>query len=199
MGLIKAIEKASNEVEQMDIFYWLDSVESKTSHLSDYQRLTIAGAAYELLAKICAERSELSIRDWEERFDPNYQDYYEDLFDDLIAKVTHQINLDSVVEVPRPAKAQPSETSVKSQPIELPQISVDDLLAIEPSHTEDINGWSQAIANYLKSVGGNSTLTVLSEVVQLTRGELLVTALLGDFKLVSIGDNFYSHDWQIYF
>ena len=55
------------------------------------------------------------------------------------------------------------------------------------------------IADHLKSVGGSSTITALSEAVKLSRGEVLVTALLGDFKLANTGDSFYSHDWQIYY
>jgi hypothetical protein len=105
-------------------------------------------------------------------------------FDDLFEEPKHDYPDERVAVVP-PPKTDDRKSNDKA---------ANDILDL--AYAEDIEGWTSAIADLLRSDGGSSSFKVLAAKGSLSKGELLLALLMGDFYLFSRGD-FYGDDMTI--
>jgi hypothetical protein len=115
--------------------------------------------------------------DWSDLWDVYWD------FDDLFDTVQNDYPDDRVAVVPPPK-------SVAEESIE----TANDILDL--AHDEDIEAWTSSIADLLRSNGGFSSFQALLPNISLTKGELLLALLMGNFYLSSRGD-FYGDDIMI--
>ncbi|MCY7273440.1 MAG: hypothetical protein LH702_06765 [Phormidesmis sp. CAN_BIN44] len=209
LELWEQLQLAQQMPEAIDMTQLLDVVEVTAAQLPEAQRLQFAGDALLQMAELCAVRANMLFTEWEEAYrDPIVEPGF---FADVVRQ-TMAVDLSDLME-PAPVRKRRTKSTSKpegsiSAPVDkaavlamVEQLEADHeeaqrLAGLAIAHSEDVTGWTEAIAQWLQTAPTLPvSITELSYVLEMPWVEVWLGALFGGFQLDQWGEFYESPVW----
>jgi hypothetical protein len=191
MTIFDSLESASKNVANADVFWLLDYLEEVIAAMSKPEKLVTAGRVYAAIAELCAERCELAIDEWEQKYNPTFPVIDEDVFAGLVYQSV-SLNLDDFIEpkiYSRGSRVENQKSNLAEVVVESCSEELDVCDVIELSHEENILETLNEIENWMNNQRQNCYS--LSQIVRATnfqKSTILLALLQGNFMWKQSGD-----------
>jgi hypothetical protein len=212
LDLWQSLETASLFPETADLRSLCDALEQTLSDQSLAEQLAVAGDVLVQLSEVCAARANLLISRWERRHNPtepvvNLEECVDLFVQSLSLDVTDLFEEPEPVQYPTNRKKKSSTqvdgSIVKEVDKEALLNWVDQVAAEQPldetqtaeqirdlAHGENVEQWSQAIAQQLQRLHANIRLSDLQQMLEMPIVEIWLGLLMGGYSFDQQG-NFY--------
>jgi len=182
----------------------LDAVERVVSHLPESQQLRVAGDALLRIAELCESRAELLTTEWEEAYrDPIVgQGFFAEMVRQTMAVDLSDLMEPLPVRKPRTKPEKQSEVIVAMVEKEAVLAMVEQIeeeaeaqmqAVLRVAHSEDVSGWTGAIARWLERQPGEVSWGELESGLGMPWVEVWLGLLLGGFRVEQRGE-FYQRE-----
>lgn len=192
--------------EQVNFEGLLAEVEAAISQMPESEKLRMAGEAFLRMAEVYAARSGAWIKEWEQALrDPLVEQGF---FDDLVRQ-TMAVDLSELME-PAPPRKQRTRRETRQEGSIVAAVEKEAVLAMVDqmeaakkekelahpegsallcTHDENVSAWIEAIAQVLESLPeGQTSFMYLCQNIEISRVEVWLGVLLGDFSIEKQGD-----------
>ena len=191
--------------ELEDFQNMLDGVEAIVHHLPESQQLQAAGDALLRIAQMCESRAEILMAEWEEAYrDPIIgQGFFAEMVRQTMAVDLSELMEPAPLRKPRTQTQKPSGTIVATVEKEAVLAMVEQMeqeaemqkqQVLGVAHSEDVSGWTRAIARWLTQQSGTEmSWSELESGLGMPWVELWLGLLLGGFQVEQRGE-FYQRE-----